>query len=134
MQDELRVAAGAPGGQSEYRMALASSFLFKHFVATSIELHDMMHAGGGGGGGGEGGVEALPPPPVIAEADRSAARSWVLEPKPTMTASKSMEYDDAPSNAPSIPTDAKVSHMAKLRTAVSINRTRMSQRLRGAPD
>ena len=70
-------------------MALASSFLFKHFVATSIELHDMMHAGGGGGGGGAGGVADLPPPPVIAEADRSAARSWVLEPKPTMTGTQS---------------------------------------------
>ena len=49
LQDELRVVAGAPGGQSEYRMALASSFLFKHFVATSIELHEM-HGGAGGAG------------------------------------------------------------------------------------
>ena len=38
LRAELAVPDGAPGGQSEYRMALAASFLFKHFIATSIEL------------------------------------------------------------------------------------------------
>ena len=73
LADELRVAPSAPGGQPEYRTALAASALFKFFVSTSVSLSSE------GGGGGSG----APPPPVVAAAERSAGRSWVVDPKPS---------------------------------------------------
>ena len=67
--DELRVTAGAPGGQSEYRTALTASALFKTFVASSVTLSELSPAGS-------------PPPPVIAAAEASAGSSWLTAPKP----------------------------------------------------
>lgn len=68
---ELRVPDGAPGGQAEYRSALAASFLFKFFVHTSLALSAAAEADA-----------ALPAAPLIAAAERTAARSFVTEPKP----------------------------------------------------
>lgn len=67
--DELRVAPSAPGGQPEYRSALVTSALFKFFVGTSVDLERLAPAGS-------------PAPPLIEASERSAARSWVVEPKP----------------------------------------------------
>ena len=69
VMSELAVPHDAPGGQPEYRTALAGSFLFKFFVATSASLATVAPAGS-------------PPPPLVAEADASAAVSWLEEPKP----------------------------------------------------
>jgi len=69
VMSELAVPHDAPGGQPEYRTALAGSFLFKFFVATSASLATVAPVGS-------------PPPPLVAEADASAAVSWLEEPKP----------------------------------------------------
>jgi len=60
LEDELRVPAGAPGGQSEYRTALSVSFLFKLYVSVSLKL----------------GLSLSP-------RESSAARSFVHEHKPS---------------------------------------------------
>lgn len=65
-----RFYADAPGGQPEYRSALAPSFLFKFFVATSSALAALAP------------TEA-PTPPVIAASDASAGDSWLSEKKNT---------------------------------------------------
>jgi len=75
LQEELCVPAAAPGGQPEYRGALAASFLFKWFVAVSLRLADAA---------ADAGVPSPPPPPLVGAAERSAARSFVSEPKPSM--------------------------------------------------
>lgn len=76
--DELRVGASAPGGQPEYRTALAASAVFKTFVATSIALGAPEYRSAGD----------APAPPVVDAAERSAARSWLLEPKPSVSGSQ----------------------------------------------
>lgn len=75
VQEELFVAPTAPGGQPEYRGVLASSFLFKWFVAVSLRLEDKAKAAG---------LAKVPPSPLVSAAERSAATSWVTEPKPSM--------------------------------------------------
>lgn len=72
LQEELRVAPTAPGGQPEYRTALTASALFKFFTATSVDLAAVATAG-------------APPPPVIAAAEASAGSTWVDAPKPNST-------------------------------------------------
>ena len=87
LMNELRVAPSAPGGQPEYRTALASSALFKFFVATSVALSKMVEAGG---------VPHAPPPPVVAAAEKSAAKSWVVDPKPATTGTQRYPHASYP--------------------------------------
>ena len=48
------IVDNAPGGKVEYRRALASSFLFKFFVGTSLALEkDTQVREGGGRGKGD---------------------------------------------------------------------------------
>jgi hypothetical protein len=60
LRSDVSVAAGAPGGRSEYRNSLAASFLFKFFarVAAALEADAPEYAGGwcarGGGAHGLG--------------------------------------------------------------------------------
>ena len=60
--DEVRLGASAPGGQPEYRAALACSFLFKFFLATCADV----------------GVAVDP-------RSASGARTFVDAPKPSIT-------------------------------------------------
>lgn len=68
---DMPLPPNVPGGQVEFRLALPPSFLFKFFVQTSLTLAELAASN-----------TSLPSAPVIAAADRSAARSFVTEPKP----------------------------------------------------
>ena len=72
LREDLPLPAAVPGGQAEYRRTLPPSFLFKFFVKTTLELEDLVAASGG----------SLPAAPVIPADERSAARSFLTEPKP----------------------------------------------------
>jgi len=69
--EDMPLPPNVPGGQVEFRLALPPSFLFKFFVQTSLKLADLVTAN-----------TSLPTAPVIAAADRSAAKTFVTEPKP----------------------------------------------------
>jgi len=73
LADEVRLAAEAPGGQPEYRAALASSFLKKFWTAVDLELGR-----------------------PVAETEKSAALSFVDAPKPTTRGAQRWPVLDAP--------------------------------------
>ena len=58
-----------PGGQPRFRRALPPSFLLKFYAASLPHIAAWSSAGG------------LPPPPALPARERSAARSFVTEPK-----------------------------------------------------
>eukprot|EP00520_Triparma_pacifica_P017654 CAMPEP_0118636436 /NCGR_PEP_ID=MMETSP0785-20121206/2621_1 /TAXON_ID=91992 /ORGANISM="Bolidomonas pacifica, Strain CCMP 1866" /LENGTH=1412 /DNA_ID=CAMNT_0006527561 /DNA_START=58 /DNA_END=4292 /DNA_ORIENTATION=+ len=71
LQKDLPLPDDVPGGQPEYRRTLAASFLFKFFVAVSLQLEkDVSDAGA---------VEVIP------EDVKSASESFVTSRKPSMT-------------------------------------------------
>ncbi len=78
LAEDLPLPDNVPGGQPEYRRTLAASFLFKFFVATSINLAEDIAANGIDG----------PKPPVVEEVEKSAAISFVTQPKPSMSGSQ----------------------------------------------
>ena len=75
LAEDLPLPDDVPGGQPEYRRALASSFLFKFFVATSVTLAEDIAA--------TTTSVPLPPPPHIASSSKSASLSFVTSPKPS---------------------------------------------------
>ena len=72
LKRDLPLPKEVPGGMSEYRQALCSSFLFKFFIDTSMELSLAVDSGG----------DVLPPAPVVADVDRSAAETFLTAPQP----------------------------------------------------
>ena len=92
VMDELRVGQSAPGGQPEYRTALAASALFKFFVSTSVSLSE----GAAATGAAAAAAASLPPPPVIAAADASAAQSWISAPKPASSGTQRYPHASYP--------------------------------------
>ncbi|KAG5177145.1 putative xanthine dehydrogenase [Tribonema minus] len=75
LAEDMPLPKEVPGGQSEFRQALPPSFLFKFFVQTSIDLDSLVAQEENAGRG-------LPAAPVVDAATRSAARTFVNEPKP----------------------------------------------------
>ena len=73
LMKELRLPVGVPGGQPQYRLTLAASFLYKFFFAVVEEMSADVN-----------GLADLPPLPAIDEMDKSAAFSFVGEPKPSL--------------------------------------------------
>lgn len=80
---ELSLPENVPGGQGEYRLALAVSSLFRAFLRMSIDLQAAVDA--------QREEEKLvrtnapsmlPDAPIIAESDRSAANSFLTSEKP----------------------------------------------------
>lgn len=71
LMDELRLPVGVPGGQPQYRLTLAASFLYKFYFAVVEEMATDVT-----------GLADLPPVPAIEEMDKSASFSFVNEPKP----------------------------------------------------
>lgn len=112
-EEDLPLPAQVPGGQAEYRRTLPPSFLLKFFIRTSLDLAEMAAAdkarasfsfamGVWGAAsvcvcaaGSTNRIEidsphlpprhpqSLPPAPAIPEAERSAGRTFLTEPKPS---------------------------------------------------
>jgi len=70
LAEELSLPETVPGGMAAYRQTLAVSFLYKFFVATSLELSKRTEASG------------KPPAPAIAAEEASAAKSFLSEDRP----------------------------------------------------
>mmetsp|Transcript_8455 Transcript_8455/g.24854 ORF Transcript_8455/g.24854 Transcript_8455/m.24854 type:complete len:1474 (-) Transcript_8455:307-4728(-) len=75
LRAEVRVPPGAPGGQSEFRTALAASFLFKFYIKCCQDLAARVAEAGPGA--------SLPAAPAVDSPARSASCSFVTEPKPS---------------------------------------------------
>ena len=74
---ELQLPENVPGGQPEYRRALASSFLYKFYLAISMQLElDISNDADD--------VSNLPPPPKINQEERSGATSFLTSLKPSI--------------------------------------------------
>ena len=71
MRSELNLPSEVPGGQAEYRMALAVSFLFKFYLATTSELQTFSASL----------KEQLPSISVIAPRVKNAADNFITSPK-----------------------------------------------------
>lgn len=115
LREDLPLPATVPGGQAEYRRTLPPSFLFKFFVKTTLELESLVAAAPPS--------SPLPPVPVIPAAERSAARSFLTEPKPATRGEQRFTsvrvgegLQDYPPGAPHTPAPAE--EIAKGRGAV----------------
>lgn len=75
LQDELRMPDDVPGGQSQYRLTLASSFLYKFFLYCTNEL--VKDVGDSPG--------KYPPLPVVEDEVSSGAAGFVSAAKPSIT-------------------------------------------------
>ena len=75
LQDELRMPDDVPGGQSQYRLTLASSFLYKFFLYCTSEL--VKDVGDSPG--------KYPPLPVVEDEVSSGAAGFVSAAKPSIT-------------------------------------------------
>lgn len=75
LREDLPLPATVPGGQPEYRRTLPPSFLLKFFIKATLELETYLALS-------MPFSASLPPAPIIPPADRSAARSFLTEPKP----------------------------------------------------
>jgi xanthine dehydrogenase/oxidase len=90
--EDLPLPDSVPGGQPEYRRTLATSFLFRFYIATSLALAADI-----------GSDTSLPPAPVISENEKSAAESFVERKKPTMTGTQTYP---APKTTPGLEDEA----------------------------
>jgi xanthine dehydrogenase/oxidase len=73
LMEELQLPLNVPGGQPQYRLTLASSFLIKFFFSV---VEDLKHDVGKDNG--------YPPLPAIDSKDSSASYSFVSAPKPSI--------------------------------------------------
>lgn len=74
LMDELFLPEDVPGGQVEYRRALASSYLYQFYLHCVGELEADIGRSG----------KSLPAAPVVAEEEKSGAVSFVSGPKPSI--------------------------------------------------
>jgi len=79
LRNELSLPEEVPGGQSEYRMSLAVSFLFKGYVTITNELAQYLSESSSG----------LPAAPLLAASELSAAENFLTADKP---ASQSQQH------------------------------------------
>lgn len=75
LQDELRMPDDVPGGQPQYRLTLASSFLYKFFLYCAGEL--VKDVGDSPG--------KYPPLPVVEDEASSGAAGFISAAKPSIT-------------------------------------------------
>jgi len=71
MRSELNLPSDVPGGQAEYRMALAVSFLFKFYISVTSELQEFAAKLN----------ESLPSISVIDSRTKKAAENFITAPK-----------------------------------------------------
>jgi xanthine dehydrogenase/oxidase len=86
LMDELYLPEDVPGGQTEYRRTLAASFLFKFYLATTVEIaKDVERLAAMLQCGGEGEYKMpLPAPPMLDDSDVSGAEQFVSRRKPAI--------------------------------------------------
>lgn len=73
LRKELSLPENVPGGQAEYRMSLAVSFLFKSYFVVTNELAKYLASSS---------LDGLPPLPALLIEDVSAAENFVTTEKP----------------------------------------------------
>lgn len=74
LMQELKLPVGVPGGQPQFRLTLAASFLYKFYLAVVEEMAlDTADSTG------------LPPIPTVEAVDKSGSFSFVGEPKPSVS-------------------------------------------------
>lgn len=84
LQIELDLPDHVPGGQAQYRKALASSFLYKfYFNIVKALSDDLVSIAKGGSGGAFPDYDTLPPAPIIADDEIGALDSFISEEKPS---------------------------------------------------
>jgi len=115
LREDLPLPATVPGGQPEYRRTLPPSFLLKFFIKTTLELETYLSTSSSS--------SSLPPAPIIPAADRSAARSFLTEPKPATRGEQKFTSvragDGLQQHTPSAPhTPASAAEVEKGRGAV----------------
>lgn len=74
LMDELYLPEAVPGGQVEYRRALASSYLYQFYLYIVSELELDIKSS----------VTALPPAPPVSDDERSGAESFLCSAKPSV--------------------------------------------------
>lgn len=72
--DELHLPEDVPGGQVEYRRALASSYLYQFYLHCVGEVESDIERSKG----------SLPPAPVVADVEKSGAACFVCSTKPSI--------------------------------------------------
>lgn len=73
LRQEVSLPETVPGGQAEYRMSLAVSFLFRSYLIVVNALGALV---------ADAGETVFPPVPVVSTRERSAASGFVTEEKP----------------------------------------------------
>lgn len=103
LMKELRLPLRVPGGQAQYRLTLAASFLYKFFFAVVEELSvDVL------------GLNDLPPIPSIGETDKCASVSFVSESKPSIVGTQTYP-------APKVAEGLEVRILAAAKQAIKSN-------------
>jgi len=88
LKAEMLLPEGVPGGQAEYRMALAASFLFRSFIQISLDMQKLLDGASGG----------MPAIEAIDERERSAAENFLTGDKPHTSGAQS--YAITPQRGP----------------------------------
>lgn len=78
LMDELYLPEDVPGGQVEYRRALASSFLYQFYLHIVRELESDIKRSAGSSS------SHLPSAPVVSAEEMSGAESFLCSPKPSI--------------------------------------------------
>jgi len=81
MQDEFRMPENVPGGQAEYRLTLACSFLYKFYLFCVTELKKEVESSID--------KDSLPALPVVASEEESAVGGFVGAQKPSISGTQS---------------------------------------------
>ena len=77
LQNEFRMPENVPGGQSEYRLTLACSFLYKFYLHCVTELKNEVQSSAV--------TDSLPDVPIVGREEESAAESFVGSQKPSIS-------------------------------------------------
>lgn len=96
LQDEFRMPEDVPGGQAEYRLTLACSFLYKFYLHCAVELKKDVEASASKG--------IFPAVPLIPSDEESAIGGFVSAPKPSLCGSQSFP-------APKVATGLEGTHL-----------------------
>jgi xanthine dehydrogenase/oxidase len=96
MQNEFRMPEDVPGGQAEYRLTLACSFLHKFYLHCVNELKKEVESSD---------VGSLPPVPVIDNEEESAVAGFLSAQKPSIGGTQSFPE-------PKVATGLEESHFA----------------------
>eukprot|EP00804_Cyclotella_cryptica_P017080 CCRYP_003325-RB/>CCRYP_003325-RB protein AED:0.06 eAED:0.06 QI:85/1/1/1/0.87/0.77/9/930/1539 len=97
LQHEFRMPDDVPGGQAEYRLTLACSFLYKFYLHCAAELKKDVEASAS--------KDNFPAVPAIPSDEESAIGGFVSAPKPSIRGAQSFP-------APKVATGLEATHLA----------------------